>query len=1096
MAGSADYYRVSEAATLLKVSHSTVWRWIKSGKLPAERIGPKTIRISQEALTTLLEPVRTTRADALEAEALRHHLSAIVESSQDAIIGKTLDGIITSWNPAAERMYGYTAAEAIGQPITLICPSDQADEIPKILARLKRGERIEHYETVRRRKDGRLLHVSLTISPIRDPSGRIIGASKIARDITERKEAELERLVSERRMRLALEAGRMGAWDWNMDTGQVVWSPNMEVIHGLTPGSFGGRFEDVVATIHPDDRDRVLQALQAAIDHGADYHVEYRNVRPDGSIQWLEARGQIVSMARGRPNRMSGICADVVERKQTEEAERFLARASAILASTLDYQITIDQIARLAVPTLADWCTLDILESGHSRCVAVAHVDPAKEALLWGLRRRYPIFPEGPSPGSQVLRTGKSALYPRFQTGDLPQTTQDAEHLRIITALAPVSAMAVPLIVHGKTIGVMTLASIRPERRLAQRDVRLAEELAGRAAIAIDNARLYQAERDARGAAEQATERTTRLQALTAALSAAVTPTEVADAIINEGVAALGASAGSVALLTADRTALEAIKAIGYPLTVLNPRRRVPIDAPLPLADAVRTGTPVLLGSREAYTRYPGFTDLPAWRENRATVALPLIVEERAIGALGISFPGPREFSEHDRAFLKTLAQQCSQALERARLYEAEQESRSASEAAQRQLAFLAEASRILATSLDCETTLTAVTNLAVPRLADWCAIALITDEGSVQRLAVAHMDPAKVAWARELYERYPYEPGAPTGLARVMRTGEPEFIPEITEAVVEAATSDPEVRDLALNTIGFSSMMIVPLVARGRRLGAITFAAAESKRRYEQADLAFAQDLAGRAALAVENARLYQEARQAIQLREEFLSIASHELKTPLTTVKSYTQLLARRLLKPELDRDRLHDYTNHLQQQLDRLETLVADLLDASRIQQGRLELRLEQVDLVALAQQVLTRFEQAAERTEAHRLVLEAPLPVAGLWDPIRLDQVLTNLISNALKYSPEGGEVTVAIRQVGAQTVIAVRDPGIGISSEEQARLFQPFVRGDTARGSVSGTGLGLYISRQIVEQHGGTISVDSELGRGTTFLVSLPWQAAD
>jgi PAS domain S-box-containing protein/excisionase family DNA binding protein len=968
MAGSADYYRVSEAAALLKVSHSTVWRWIKSGKLPAQRVGPKTIRITREALTTFLEPEPATQADALEAEALRHYLAAIVESSHDAIIGKTLDGIITSWNPAAERMYGYTAAEAVGQPITLICPSNQVDEIPKILERLKRGERIEHYETVRRRKDGRLLHVSLTISPIRDRSGRIIGASKIARDIT--------------------------------------------------------------------------------------------------------------------------------ERQQTEEAERFLAQASAILASTLDYQTTIDQIARLAVPTLTDWCTLDILEQGHSRCMAVAHVDPAKEALLWDLRRRYPIFPDGPSPGSQVLRMGKSVLYPWFQSGELSRTTQDAEHLRLITALAPVSAMAVPLTVHGKTIGVMTLTSIRPERRLAQRDVRLAEELAGRAAIAIDNARLYRAERKVRAAAVQATERTARLQALTAALSAAVTPTDVADAIITEGVAALDASAGSVTLLTEDRAALEVVKAIGYPPTVLDPRRRIPIEAPLPLSEAVRTGAPVLLGSREAYSRYPAFTDLPAWRDNRATVALPLIVEKRAIGALGISFPGPREFSEHDRAFMETLAQQCSQALERARLYEAELESRSAAETAQRRLEFLAEASRILATSLDYETTLTAVTDLAVPRLADWCAIDLISDEGSVRRLAVSHLEPAKVVWAQELRKQYPFDPDAPTGLARVIRTGEPEFVPEITEAMVEAATSDPEVRDIILHKIGFSSMMIVPLVARGRRLGAITFVAAESKRRYDQADLAFAQDLAGRAALAVENARLYQEARQAIQLREEFLSIASHELKTPLTTVKTYTQLLARRLLKPEMDRDRLHGYTNNLQRQLDRLETLVADLLDASRIQQGRLELRLEQVDLVDLAQQVLARFEQAAERNERHRLVLEAPSPVAGLWDQVRLDQVLTNLISNALKYSPEGGEVRVAIRQVNAQAMIAVRDPGIGISSEEQAKLFQPFVRGDTVRGSVSGTGLGLYISRQIVEQHGGTISVDSELGRGTTFYVTLPWRAME
>ncbi len=444
-------------------------------------------------------------------------------------------------------------------------------------------------------------------------------------------------------------------------------------------------------------------------------HTTQQRVFTENDVHFLQAVANVLAMA--------------IERQQTEEAERFLTQASTILASTLDYDTTIEQITRLAIPTLADWCTLDILEQGHSRCVAVAHVDPAKEGRLWELRRHYPLLPDGPSPGSQVLRTEQSVLHPRFQAGELPQTTQDAEHLRLITALSPVSAMAVPLNVHGKTIGVMTLASVRPERRLAWRDVRLAEELANRAAIAIDNARLY-------------------------------------------------------------------------------------------------------------------------------------------------------------------------------------------------------------------------------------------------------------------------------------------------------------------------------------------------------------------------------REARRAIRTREEFVSIASHELKTPLTTIKTYAQLLARQVHQSQPDHERLRGHTTRLQEQVDRLERLVADLLDASRIQQGRLALAREHGNLAVLAQAVLERFAEAPERAAYHRLVLDAPQPVVGAWDLSRLDQVLTNLVSNALKYSPEWGEVRVTVQQVDGQALVSVSDQGIGITPKEQGKLFQPFERGEAVRGSVSGTGLGLYITRQVVEQHGGTISVQSEPGRGTCFLVRLPLAPPD
>jgi two-component system sensor histidine kinase/response regulator len=236
--------------------------------------------------------------------------------------------------------------------------------------------------------------------------------------------------------------------------------------------------------------------------------------------------------------------------------------------------------------------------------------------------------------------------------------------------------------------------------------------------------------------------------------------------------------------------------------------------------------------------------------------------------------------------------------------------------------------------------------------------------------------------------------------------------------------------------------------------------------------------------------------AEEAVRVRDQFLSIASHELKTPLTTLKATIQLLDRQLRQPDLDPDRLKAYGSRLRKELSRLEILVQDLLDASRIRQGQLELRPESVDLVQLAQQVLDRFDHVPERKPEHQLVLEVPKAITGYWDPSRLDQVFTNLVSNALKYSPEGGEVRLSIHQSDSHALVAVSDRGIGMASDDQERLFQPFARSDDVRDSVAGVGLGLYITARIVEQHGGVIKVQSEPGNGSTFTVRLPLTMPD
>jgi PAS domain S-box-containing protein len=248
-------------------------------------------------------------------------LAAIVESSDDAIISKDLNGIITSWNQAAERLFGYTAAEAIGKPVTTLIPRERHDEELRILDSIRRGQRIEHYETVRQRKDGRLLDISLTISPIKDDTGKVIGASKIARDITRRKRVKVELRESEQRLRLATQTGKLGVWDWDIATNRVLWSDSLYAIHGLKPGQFDGTVEGFTALIHPEDRSSVSEAIRRAVDNDAIYELEFRALRPDGEVIWLFTNA-VVMCDGDRPLRMLGATMDITERKRVEEALR------------------------------------------------------------------------------------------------------------------------------------------------------------------------------------------------------------------------------------------------------------------------------------------------------------------------------------------------------------------------------------------------------------------------------------------------------------------------------------------------------------------------------------------------------------------------------------------------------------------------------------------------------------------------------------------------------------------------------------------------------------------------------------------------------
>jgi PAS domain S-box-containing protein len=426
-----------------------------------------------------------------------------------------------------------------------------------------------------------------------------------------------------------------------------------------------------------------------------------------------------------------------------------------------------------------------------------------------------------------------------------------------------------------------------------------------------------------------------------------------------------------------------------------------------------------------------------------------------------------------------------------------------------RRIRLLSDASALLVSSLDYDTTLASVARSVVPELADWCSVDILEKDGALRQLAVAHANPAKVNWARQLRRRYPPDLSATRGLANVLRTRVSELYSSIPEDLLAASARDAE--HLALmRAIGFASAMIVPLVSRDSVLGAMTFVSAESGRRYTADDLALAEELAQRAAVAVDNARLFREAQDARALSEsanrsksEFLAAMSHEIRTPINAMIGYTQLLEMGVAGP---------YSEEQGVQLARIGAsgkhllgLIDDVLDLSRIEAGRLTVSKAPGVAGSAVDTVLALVRpQAAEKGIALDIDCGGTRDAEYVGDERRVQQILANLLSNAVKFTPPAGRVRVECGRAeqvpadaetagrGPWTYFAVEDTGIGIAPAMLHRIFQPFVQGEGGYTRAhGGTGLGLTLSRRLARLMDGDLTAESVQGEGSRFVLWLP-----
>jgi len=1084
----------------------------------------------------------------------RDQLEIIFRGVADGITVQGPNGRLVYANDAAVEFLGFESFEDLLAASSILERFDLLDEagVPLDRSRLPgrralTGER-PPAQTVgwRIKSSGETRWSIARAAPVFGPAGDVLYAVNIFRDVTENRLRELER--DDLLNRIELERELLEAVLRQMPAGvMIAEAPSGRLIlgndqveaiwrHPFLAAAEVGDY-DAYRGFHHDGRpyEPSEWPLARAIAQGEVVQSEeIRIQRGDGTTGFISVDASPIHDAAGTV--VAGVVTfhDVTERKRREDDLAFLLHSSNVLGSSLDYEAALERVAGMAVPDFADWCAVHIVrENGTIEVLAAEHGDPEKREWARELTRAAPVDPDAPTGVPAVIRCGEPELVPELTD----EAARDDDQLAILRRIGTRSYMCAPLVARGRILGALVFATVEGGRTYTSADLVVAEELARRSALAVDNARLYRAVE-----AERA-----RLAAVTRSLAEGMYALDLTGRVIFVNPAAeamLGWSEEE--LLGRDMHRMIHYRRLDGSAF---PREECPLVSSLGTEQVVH-------GEEDAYVRKDGSMFHVSYTSS------PIMADGVPVGSV-LAF---HDVSERRRA--------------------------------EEGMSLLVDASEVLGASLDYGSTLERLARISVPRLADCCVVDVVEQESEVRQVAVAAVDPRREELVRDLERRFPSDPGNPASpVGRVLSSGEPLVFNDL-DSNLEAVARDAD-HLAGLRGLGLTSVMIVPLQARGQTLGALTFITLDSGRRYDADALRLVSELARRAGLAVDNARLYRDAeerghagqvlaavgdgvfmlddrecvrlwnpaaeavtgipageilgrpageaipgwaaiaplvptssapgapvrpetlpmelngselwlsiagvgfsegtvyafrdltdeRRVETLKTEFVATASHELRTPLSAVYGAAMTLRRRdAVLDESLRERLLDV---ISEESDRLAKTVNDILWASRLEGGRLDLSDEAFEPVALAYQVIDAARTHLPAAVSIELVADEPLPLVAA-DSDKVRQVLTNLVVNAVKYSPDGGRVQVAIETRGRRLGVAVRDEGLGIPLHEQSRVFEKFYRLDPnlTRG-VGGTGLGLYICRELIRHMGGRIWVASSEGEGSTFFFELP-----
>lgn len=743
--------------------------------------------------------------------------------------------------------------------------------------------------------------------PQYDASGTVEKWIGTCTDIDDLKRAQDALRQSEERFRVVLEQSPTSVFNHDRDL-RYTWVYNP--FQGFTVEDLLGKTDADIFS--PSSAEQLMHIKRQAMETGTGAHTAV-NITVDDTARWYDLKAEPLRNGQGAVIGLTCAATDITEYRRTMEMHRLLSEVSQQLVLSLDATTGLQAVAQLLVAELADICSIDMLaDDGTIEPLVVALRDGSLPPADCPWRQSYHVDPASQHPFARIVWQEQSLCWGEVTDERLQTVAQNDTQLAQLRGAGLKSYIGVPLVARGQRMGVLGLLRTRIEQRFDEHDLTLAEEIARRTALAFDNTRLYAAEQQARQAAEQAAERTARMQRVTAALVESHSLNQVAKIVVEQGIAAMGAFAGSIVLLDAEDNHLQVVRAQGYDEALLEKWRMFPITLPSPLSTAIRECRPIWLESRQEFVAYyPNVKDGDL--RGQSWAALPLVIGGQVAGGLGLSFAQARTFSPDDRAFMLSLSLQCAQALERAQLYENEQRARA--------------------------------------------------------------------------------------------------------------------------------------------------------------------------------------QAETALQTRDQVFRLISHDLRSPLTAIQGYAHLLQRRIDGADLpDVEKMKRGLVHIASAATRMTSLIQEFLDVASIQAGKsITLSYSVLDYTALLHRIVEDHEQLSSR---HTIRLETALEeliITG--DELRLERVISNLLANAVKYSPQGGEVLCTLRTERREdrewAVLSIRDQGIGIPERDLPLLFKPFHRASNVSTTTPGTGLGLASVRQIVQHHGGEVTVTSEEGKGSTFTVWLP-----